>query len=592
MLDIKITNGLIVDGTGAEPFSADLGIKAGQIVRIGSIDEDARETIDASGMIVTPGFIDLHTHYDGQNSWDETVAPSVYHGITTAVTGSCGVGFAPCRQDDRERLIRLMEGVEDIPGTALSEGIVWNWESFPEYMDAMDGMPHSIDLAVQVPHDALRVYVMGERAVAQEAASAQDIAQMQKLLREALQAGAAGFSTGRSDVHRSADGDWTPASEASREELVGLAEAFVGLDHGVLQMVNDFDLERDPNRFDAEFDILEAFARAGDGHNMSLSLMQRDMAPNQWCKILERVDAAKNNDLTIHVQVAPRGIGVMVGLSCTFHPFMGFPSYKAIADKPLEERVAIMRDPDFKAKMLQEESENVSGEGNSVPPLVDIFLKNLEMVSAKLFRLGEQPDYEQPFEQSLYMQAKAAETPVLEAIYEAVLENDGRALLYFPIYNYTEFDYANVLTMLKHPHAIPGLSDGGAHVGTVCDASFPTYTLSHWTRDRTRGDKIELKDAVHFMTEVPAQYMGFSDRGVLKEGAKADVNVIAHDKLCLEHPVMLKDLPGGGQRLMQRARGYRATIVSGEIVVENDQLTNARPGRLVRLNELNSAARI
>ena len=590
MLDIKITNGLIVDGTGSEPFHADLGILQGKIVSIGTVDEDATKTIDASGMIVTPGFIDLHTHYDGQNSWDETLAPSVYHGITTAVTGSCGVGFAPCRVQDRERLIRLMEGVEDIPGTALSEGMVWGWETFPEYMEAMDAMPHCIDFATQVPHDALRVYVMGDRAVSHEAASAQDIADMQKLLREALDAGAAGFSTGRSDVHRSADGDWTPASEASQEELVGLAQAFAGFEHGVLQMVNDFDLERDPNRFDAEFDILEAFARAGAGRNMSLSLMQRDMAPNQWCKILERVDAAKKNDLTIHVQVAPRGIGVMVGLSCTFHPFMGFPSYKAIADKPLEERVASMREPDFKAKMLTETSESVSGEGSSVPPLVDIFLQNLEMVSAKLFRLGEQPDYEQPFEQSIYMQAKAAEMPVLEAIYEAVLENDGRALLYFPIYNYTEFDYANVLSMLKHPQAIPGLSDGGAHVGTVCDASFPTYTLSHWTRDRTRGEKIKLKDAVHFMTEVPAQYMGFYDRGVLKEGAKADINVIDHANLNLKHPVMVKDLPGGGQRLMQHAQGYRATIVSGQIVLENDVLSDARPGRLVRLHELGAKA--
>ncbi|MDP7039495.1 MAG: amidohydrolase family protein, partial [Myxococcota bacterium] len=384
----------------------------------------------------------------------------------------------------------------------------------------------------------------------------------------------------------SADGDWTPASEASQEELVGLAQAFDGLEHGVLQMVNDFDLERDPNRFDAEFDILEAFARAGAGHNMSLSLMQRDMAPNQWCKILERVDTAQKDDLTIHVQVAPRGIGVMVGLSCTFHPFMGFPSYKSIADKSLEERVAIMRAPDFKVKMLTEKSESVSGEGSSVPPLVDIFLQNLEMVSAKLFRLGEQPDYEQPFEQSIYMQAKAADMPVLEAIYEAVLENDGRALLYFPIYNYTEFDYANVLTMLRHPHAIPGLSDGGAHVGTVCDASFPTYTLSHWTRDRTRGEKIKLKDAVHFMTQVPAQYLGLDDRGVLKEGAKADINVIDHEKLNLKHPHMIKDLPGGGQRLMQHAQGYRATIVSGQIVLENDVLSEARPGRLVRLHEL------
>jgi N-acyl-D-aspartate/D-glutamate deacylase len=585
MFDVKIINGTIVDGTGDKPYSANVGVKNGTIVEIGNCDGEATKTIDASGAIVTPGFVDLHTHYDGQISWDDAMQPSVNHGVTTAIMGSCGVGFAPAREKDRDLLIRLMEGVEDIPGVALAEGLTWDWESFPEYMNAIDKLPHSIDFAVQVPHDPLRVYVMGERATYDNPANDADIAEMRRLTREALQAGAVGFTTGRSDVHRSADGDWTPGSEATVDELCGIAEAFDGLDHGVLQLVNDFNIEKDGDHFDAEFDLVEAYAKAGGSHPTSISLMQRDFEPNQWKRIIKRAEEAKEKGIVIRLQVAPRAIGVMIGLQCTFHPFMGFPSYKAIATLPLAERVAAMKQPDFKARLLSEKSEKLAGDGSSVPPLVDTFLNAIDMVACKIFELGESPNYEQSIDNSLYKHAQKQGVSTLEAIYDALLKDDGKALLYFPIYNYTEFNYDNVREMMGHPLALMGLSDGGAHVGTVCDASFPTYLLSYWTKGRKKGGHITIERAVQMLTQDTAHYVGMHDRGTLEVGKKADINVIDIDKLSLKQPRMVQDLPAGGQRLLQDAVGYRATLVSGVPVVENDILNAARPGRLVRMGQ-------
>ncbi|MFC3052924.1 N-acyl-D-amino-acid deacylase family protein [Kordiimonas pumila] len=583
--DLIVQGGTLYDGNGAAPYRADIGIKNGIITTIEtSIDAAAHKLIDAKGMIVTPGFVDIHTHYDGQVSWDANLQPSVNHGVTTAVMGSCGVGFAPVRKADHAKLVRLMEGVEDIPGTALTEGLTWNWESFPDYMNAID-FPHTIDFAAQIVHDPLRVYVMGDRAVYNEPATDADIAAMQKLTREALEAGAVGFSTGRSDVHRSADGQWTPSSEAGKQELAGIAEALKGLDHGVLQAVNDFDLERgDPEAFDREFDLLEAFASAAGGKPFSLSLMQRDFAPKQWQKIIARAEKATDKGINMRLQVAPRGIGVILGLQCTFHPFIGFPSYKKIAHLSLTERVNIMKDATFKARLLSETSEKVAGDGTPIPPLADLLLAQIAFVSCKMFKLGENPDYEQPIEHSIYKMAEREGISPLEKIYDILLEKDGREFIYFPIYNYTNMNYDAVSEMMQHPLSLMGLTDGGAHVGTICDASFPTYLLSYWARDRKTGE-IPLARAVQMLTADVADYIGFHDRGRLEVGKKANINVIDHAALRLYAPRMVQDLPAGGQRLLQDAKGYRAVIVNGTPVIENDMLTGALPGRLVRLGK-------
>ena len=587
MYDIKIINGLIVDGTGSRAFNADVGVNDGLIVEVGEIETDAKRTIDAKGAIVTPGFVDVHTHYDGQVSWDEELMPSVNHGVTTAVLGNCGVGFAPCKKTDRNQLIKLMEGVEDIPGTALHEGIEWDWETFPEYMDAIEKRPHTIDFAVMVPHDPLRVYAMGERAMFDQIANPREIETMRNLVREAMGAGAIGFSTGRSDSHKTADGDWTPASEAAQEELVGIAQAFKGLDYGVLQAVNDFDMLRPEDNFEHEFSIMEAFFRASGGRPGSMSLMQRDFAPDDWLKIIAGSEKMNADGLDISLQVAPRAIGVFNGLNCTFHPLMGHPSYLSIREKSLEERVEIMKAPAFKQQLLSESPLTLAGPGSAVPPMVDVMIEQFPQLAEKLFKLDHCGivDYEQGNETSIASKARRDGVSVWEKAYDIMLEDDGHALIYFPVFNYTEMNYDNVYTMLNHPKALPGLSDGGAHVGTICDASFPTYLLSYWTRDRKIKNRpsIDLERAVQMLTADGADYLGMSDRGRIKVGQKADINVIDYDSLSLGVPRMVKDLPAGGQRLLQPVTGYKAVLVSGEQVIDNDVILTARPGKLVRM---------
>jgi N-acyl-D-aspartate/D-glutamate deacylase len=514
--------------------------------------------------------------------------PSVNHGVTTAVLGNCGVGFAPCRAGDRDQLIKLMEGVEDIPGTALHEGIQWDWETFPEYMDAIDKLPHTIDFAVMVPHDPLRVYVMGERAMFNKIANQQEIATMRSLVKEAMEAGAVGFSTGRSDSHKTADGDWTPSSEAAQEELVGIAEAFKGLDFGVLQAVNDFDMLRPEDNFEHEFSIMQAYFKASGGRPGSMSLMQRDFAPDDWLKIIAGSEKMNAEGLDISLQVAPRAIGVFNGLNCTFHPLMGHPSYIAISHKSLPERVAIMRDPAFKSQLLSESSVALAGKGSAVPPMVDMMISQFPGLAEKMFKLDHDGvvDYEQGNDTSIASKARKEGLSVWEKAYDIMLEDDGLALIYFPIFNYTEMNYDNVYTMLNHPKALPGLSDGGAHVGTICDASFPTYLLAYWTRDRKAKNRpsIELERAVQMLTADSADYLGMHDRGRLKVGLKADINVIDYQALKLGVPRMVQDLPAGGQRLLQPVSGYKAVFVSGQQVIENDQVLDARPGRLVRMS--------
>ena len=579
--DLKIVGGRIVDGTGAASFVGDVAVRDGRIVAVGRCDGEAATTVDATGCIVTPGFVDLHTHYDGQVSWDADLAPSCFHGVTTAVMGSCGVGFAPCRAADRERLIALMEGVEDIPGSALAEGLRWGWESFPEYLAALDATPHTIDFAAHIPHDALRVFVMGDRAVANEVATDDDIAAMRRVVREALEAGAVGFSTGRTDNHRNIDGQPTPASEATTTELAGIAAAFHGLPFGVLQAVSDFDMGTSVERFDPEFDVIEAMAAAAGGRPTSISLMQRNKDTAQWQKILRRVDAAAVKGVEMRVQVAPRGIGVILGLEATFHPFVGFPSYKAVAALPLAERVAAMRDPVFRQRLLGEKSERIAGDGSSVPPLADELLAHLDFVAMRLYRLTDGFDYEPPREASLLAEAFTTGRTTLEVLYDALLEDDGRRLLYFPIFNYIDQNFDAVETMLRHPRALVGLGDGGAHVGTICDASVPTFFLARWARDR--GDRgIALERAVQMLTGDVAGYMGFGDRGVLRPGLRADINVIDMARLGLTMPELVRDLPAGGKRFMQRATGYVATFVHGEQIIAHGELTGARPGRLAR----------
>jgi N-acyl-D-aspartate/D-glutamate deacylase len=580
MLDLKIVGGKVIDGTGSEAFRADVGVAGGRIVEIGDVKGAASRTLDAEGAIVVPGFVDLHAHYDGQITWDDELAPSILHGVTTTVIGNCGVGFAPVHERDRARLIALMEGVEDIPGTALAEGIRWDWESFPDFLTALERTPRTIDVLAQVPHDALRVFVMGDRAVAGEAANEDDVRAMRAVLRDALEQGAVGFSTGRTDNHRGADGSATPSSEADRRELQGLAEAFSGLGHGVLQAVSDFDMAAGKQRFDEEYDLLENMARAA-GRPLSMSLLQRFGDSEQWRRILDRVERSVASGLEMRVQVAPRAIGVLLGLEATFHPFMGFPSYKAVQDLPLADRVAHLRNPEVKARLLAEKSERVAGDGSPIPPLADQLLANLDFVSMSLFRLGARPCYEPKREDSLFGEAARSGKKPLEVVYDALLEEGGEALIYFPIYNYAAGNLDEVGEMLRHPLALFGLGDGGAHVGTICDASFPTFLLSHWARDRER-DRIPLERAIRMLTRDAADWLSLDDRGTIARGKRADINVIDFEGLSLPAPRLVRDLPAGGRRLLQGASGYRATVVAGEVVRENGATTDKRPGRVVR----------
>ncbi|MGB5948754.1 MAG: amidohydrolase family protein [Parvibaculum sp.] len=563
-VDIVIRGGMLVDGTGSAPREADVAIDKGRIVEVGKVAAKGREEIDAKGLLVTPGWVDIHTHYDGQVTWESRVTPSSIHGSTTVVMGNCGVGFAPVRSSDHDTLIRLMEGVEDIPGAALHEGLSWQWESFAEYMDAIEKLPHDIDIVTQVPHGALRVYVMGERGAKREPATADEIAEMKRLTREAIDAGAIGFSTTRTMVHRTADGDLTPTLGAADAEMVAIAEALRDAGTGVLQWVSDF------REIDHEFGLIEELTRVS-GRPLSFSMVQADVMPDQWRELMRRLDGAASQGLPIKAQVQGRPVGLMLGLQGSVHPFVTRPSYQAIAHLPLAERMAVMRDPAFRAKLIAE-----------APEAGHPFVNSLAGAYHKMFDLGDPPNYEPAPEESIAARAKATGENPDAIVYDILTANGGTGFLFFPLHNYTDFNLDNTLTMMRNPNTLFGLSDGGAHVGAICDVSVPTYMLTHWCRDRTRGERLDLPFVVKSQTKDTAEAIGLRDRGVVAPGYKADVNVIDFERLRLKPPHMVYDLPSGARRLMQEAEGYVVTIASGQVIYRDGEATGALPGRLVR----------
>ncbi|MBL4863686.1 MAG: amidohydrolase family protein [Rhodobiaceae bacterium] len=564
MVDLVIRNGRVFDGTGEPPVMADVAVTNGIITAVGTVPDTGVEEIDATGHIVTPGFVDVHTHFDGQATWESEMAPSSWHGITTAVMGNCGVGFAPVRTKDHDALVRLMEGVEDIPGAALHEGLAWDWETFLEYIEALERVPHDIDLATQVPHGALRVYVMGERGANREAATADEISQMARITAEAVEAGALGFATTRTLVHRTSTGDLTPTIGAADEEMIAIAKAIGETGKGILQVVSDF------KDIDHEFSLMRAMVRESNCP-MTVSIVQADFVPGRWQELLDRCQAALDDGLNIRGQVCGRPVCTLLSLNGSLHPFLTHPSYLPIADKPLAERVAIMRDPAFRKKLLSEEC-----------------MKGLTLLEYmctayhKMFKLGDPPNYEPTREQSLAAIAERQGQDPAEMLYDWLLEKDGEELLLFPLHNYTEFSLDNCRTMMTHPATIMGLADGGAHVGTICDGSMPTTILEYWTRDRTRGERLDLSWSIKELSRTPAEAMGLYDRGLVKVGYKADLNVIDYDNLKIRVPEMYFDLPTGARRLKQKADGYKVTICNGKVIYRDGEATGVLPGQIIR----------
>lgn len=569
--DLVIRGGTVADGRGGALYEADVAIANGRIAEVGKVSAKGKEEIDAKGKLVTPGFVDVHTHYDGQVTWSHDISPSSQNGVTTAIMGNCGVGFAPCRPSDHRRLIELMEGVEDIPEPVLSAGIPWQWESFPDYMNWLSKRPFDIDIGAQLPHAALRVYVMGERGARRDPATPEDNAAMAALAADAVKAGALGFSTSRTLNHRTSTGDFTPTLKAGEDELTAIADAMHKTGRSVLQFVLDQSTFKED---------LPMMLRVADRTKcpISFSVAQGDRSPRGWRHTLDSLAEATARGLSVTAQIAARPVGLLLGLELSRNPFQTHPSYKAIAKLPLDERVKRMRDPAVRAAILGETATVVDD------PL--FFRPNYD----KMYLLGNPPDYEQPPERTLGARAKREGRTPEELAYDAMLEENGRGMLYVPFLNYAEGNLDAVHEMLQDPHSIPGLSDGGAHCGIICDASFPTYLLTHWTRDRTRGDRLSIPFVVAAQARRTAESVGLMDRGVLARGYKADVNVIDYDKLHMHPPKVHYDLPMGGRRLLQQIDGYDATIVSGVVTQRHGQSTGARPGRLVQGVQASPAA--
>ncbi len=566
--DLVIRGGQVTDGLGGDPFPADVAVSGGTITAVGAVAGRGGQELDATGLLVTPGFVDIHTHYDGQATWDSRMTPSSWHGVTTAVMGNCGVGFAPCRLDAHDRLISLMEGVEDIPGAVLDEGIEWTWESFAEYLDAVEERPHDIDLCAQLPHGALRLYVMGERAARLEDATEDDAAAMRSLATEAMRAGAIGFSTSRTLNHRTASGDPTPSLRARADELEAIAHGVADAGHGVVELISDFWPDTD-----GEFELVRGMV-ARTGVPLSLSLAQSHRQPEAWRGLLTRIEEAVAEGLPIRAQVAPRAVGVLVGLQSSYHPFLRVPAFREIAGLPVAEQARALHDPTFRDRLLAElpDDDHDGGRRSGRRRLIDY---------ARLFPLGDIPDYEPTPEHSVERLAAARGVDPAALTLDLLAEDDGRRFLYTPFSNYANGNLDACAEMLAHPDTVFGLGDGGAHVGLIADASFPTYFLSHWARDRPYG-RMPVGRVVQQLTSSTAQAVGLTDRGVVAEGMRADLNLIDFDSLTCLAPEMGYDLPAGGKRLLQRARGYSATVVAGEVTYRDGEATGALPGRLVR----------
>ena len=575
MYDVKIVGGTIVDGTGAERFVGDVAIKGGVIVAVkrGPLEGETTETIDAHGRIVAPGFVDIHTHYDGQATWDELLEPSSQHGVTPVVTGNCGVGFAPVRPGSEDWLIRLMEGVEDIPGTALHEGMTWGWESFPEFLDTLDARSWSIDVGTQVAHGAVRAYVMGDRGAKNDPADTDDISEMARLVREAIEAGALGFSTSRVLSHRAMDGEPVPGTFAAEDELYGLGRAIVDGGGAVFELApagaDGLDAVRGPvevewmRRLSIDLDVPLSFA-----------LLELRSNPDLWRELMDASIQAVDAGARLVPQVAIRPFGMLIGFGSN-HPFAKRPTFKALAARlPLDELFAELAKPDVRAAILAEDD---------LPPdpsqLFDSLATNLRHMTGMLYQLGDSPDYEPTHDRTV--EVLGGDDP-LAYMYDVMLERGGQSFFLAPFFNYAHENHDAIREMMLHPAGVSGLSDGGAHCGMICDASYPTYLLTHWARDRKRGERLPLEFVVKKQSYDTAQLYGLTDRGVIAEGKKADVNVIDLAALRLHHPRVATDLPAGGRRLLQDASGYDATLVNGVVTRRRGIDTGARPGRLVR----------
>lgn len=566
MHDLVIRRGTVVDGTGAAARTADVAIDGGVITAVGNDVGPGRREIDAAGLLVTPGWVDIHTHYDGQVTWDTHLTPSGWNGVTTVVMGNCGVGFAPVRPGQEQFLIQLMEGVEDIPGTALAEGIRWKWESFPEYLDALDAMPRAVDVGAQIPHGAVRAYVMGERGAKNEKAEPHEVAEMARLVRDGMRAGALGFSTSRTILHRAVDGELVPGTTADREEVMGIGRALGEVGYGVFEVASDLAPEGE------ELQWMSDLGKE-TGLPVSFACLQSPMDPDQWQRLLKACekDAAEGGSLT--PQVAQRPAGLLLGFDSTFHPFALHAAYAPYAQMSSRERLAELRKPEVRAALV----------GSQPDPAAMVGMAALIVAAHHMmFPLGDPPDYEPGPEKSVAAIAARSGKSPQEVIFDIMMENDGKGFVYMPLLGYANGDLEAIRTMMMHPQAIFSLSDGGAHCGIICDASIPTFLLTHWVRDRKRGERIPLEQIVERQTRRTAAFYGMKDRGIIAPGMKADINVIDFDRLHLHAPELVRDLPANGRRLIQKVDGYRYTICAGQVTYENGEPTGALPGKLIR----------
>jgi N-acyl-D-amino-acid deacylase len=563
--ELIIRNGTIVDGLGGEPFVGDVAIVDGVIAAVGAVDGESAKELDATGLLVTPGFVDLHTHYDGQAIWSDRLTPSSAHGVTTAVMGNCGVGFAPCRPDDHETLVDLMAGVEDIPGVVMVDGLPWTWETFPEFLDALDARRRDIDVAAFLPHSPLRVYVMGRRGVDREPATAEDLALMRKLAAEAVEVGALGFASSRLTLHKSESGQPIPSFEAGYAELEAIAQGVKDAGGGLIQFVPDLVAGDYGPALQTVFDVAEDV-----GLPVTFTLAIGNAGDPFFVDGLTMVEKANAAGGDITAQIFPRPIGLVIGLELSGNPFVMYPSYQELAGLPLAERVAELRKPDVRERIL---SDKPSAGGHPLMFAAQAF--------EWMFPLGDPPNYEPPRADSIASRALARGVSPLEEAYDRLLDDDGHAMLLVTLANFRDGTLDTVAELIRRDDVVLGLGDGGAHYGMICDASFPTYMLTHWVRDRAKG-RLSVAEAVRELTSATARVAGLADRGRIAVGYKADLNVIDHDALRLHRPSIARDLPGGGRRLDQTADGYVATIVSGEVIAEHGAPTDARPGKLIR----------